>query len=208
MLIVIKIFSIFLLATFLYVIGTFWACRLVGLTIDKVQIFYGKPIYIFWSKKRKYEFGYIPTGGGVTYDIEEFSKLGIISRLFIETSGPILILLSSILILSVLPATHQFTKGFQQIIVGSFSSVNVGVKLIDKCIIMLNSYSYFYCYAVLSTKLAAFNLLPIPPLNGGRFIIGFFHNIKRKIAITNFGFIFLLIIMIRWLYIIIYRLYI
>ncbi|MDR3593827.1 site-2 protease family protein [Clostridium sp.] len=206
MLILIQIFSIFFITTLIHVFGTFWACRLVGLTIDKVQIFYGRPIYVYWSKKRKFEFGYIPTGAGVCYDIEEFTKLSTISRLFLSTSGPVAILLSSFMILSVSTATQEFIHGFRQIIFGSFSSVMVGVKLIDNCSIMLSNHTYIYGYAVLSTKIAAFNLFPIPPLNGGHVIVGFITNIKRKVAVTNIGFIILLIAMIRWLYIIIYRL--
>jgi membrane-associated protease RseP (regulator of RpoE activity) len=195
-----------LIDIFLYLFGTFWALRIARIKINKVRICYGKPIYIYWSKHLKYEFGYIPWGGDIFYDVEEFSKRGIITRFLLPISGYLLVLFSSILILSFIPSTKEFIYGFKQITVGSFSSISVGVKLIDNCVIILNSHNYMYGYALLSTKITAFNLFPIPPLPGGHVIVGFITKIKRKVAVTNIGFIILLIAMIRWLYIIIYRL--
>lgn len=203
--IVIQIVSIFVISTLVHLFGTFWALRLAGIKTENIQIFYGRPIYTYWSKYGKFEFGYIP-GGSIKYDVEEFSKRGIMTRILLCISGPLSILLSSIFIISFIPSIMEFMYGFKQIFSGSLFPVKVGVKLVDNCIIMLQSHNYLYGYAVFSTKIAAFNLLPIGPLNGGHVISEFFEKIKLKVAFQNIGFIFVLIMIIDWVYIILYRL--
>ena len=54
--------------------GTAVVCFLVGVKLENIQIFYGKPVFIIPTRFAPVCIGYIPAGGGVTLDTDEFPR--------------------------------------------------------------------------------------------------------------------------------------
>lgn len=203
---IILIISSIVVSTFVHLLGSIIACLLSGIKIESVQLFYGKTIFNFQTRVLNFEIGYLPTGGSVKYDVEDFNSRKLITRLLIVISGPIFVMLGAALILTIQTSLYEFLKGFEQIIVGFISPIDEGAKLINSFMEYASNNLFINAVALLSTKIAAFNLLSIPSLNGGQFIIEIFHikNIKPRVALFSIGIFMSLTLIVVWLFSFVY----
>ncbi len=208
---IIVVILIFALTTLFHLLGNIIACFLTDIKIESIQIFYGKTLYKLQTNSLKIEIGYLPFGGSIKFTEQEyFSKLHIIKKILVILSGPILVILIAAVFINLQNSIIECVKGFEQIIPSCFSPIKLGTKLVGKFNLLIKENNFFYIFALLSTKISSFNLLPIPPLNGGQIIIEifpFFRKIKRRIITFNLGFIICCGIILIWLYIIIYQVY-
>lgn len=208
---IIIVIIILAISTLFHLLGSIVACFLMEIKIDTIQIFYGKAIYKYQNNSIKIVLGYLPFGGSISFvDQEYFSKMNVIKKIFVDLSGPMAILLSAAIIITISNSMVECVKGFEQIITGSFAPIELGTKRIKEFNNLIIRKDLLYYYAILCTKIAAFHLLPIPPLNGGRIILDLFPYLrseKRKIIAFNFGFLITMCLIIIWLYIIFYQMF-
>jgi membrane-associated protease RseP (regulator of RpoE activity) len=205
--IILIIILVIIISTLFHMLGNLVACYIFRIKVESVHLFFGKPIFQFQLKSLKFKFGYIPTGGNIKYNFEDFLTRNLITRLLIVISGPFFILLSTIIILNVNISVIELIKGFEQIILGFISPINLGTKFIHSFNEFYSKNTLLLSYAILSTKIAAFNLLPIPPLSGGQFIVELFpifKKIKYRLIINNIGLIIGFILMAVWIFSFIY----
>ena len=199
---VIIVILFLVIATSFHLCGHTIACLLTGIKINKIQFFYGKEIFKLNWKITTISIGWLPTGGSVSYDIEQFQKENLFIRLFILLCGPLFLLISAAIFIKYDLASAYFFRGFFQVVDGSLSPIQKGSYLVSNYFKLLDSQSYIMAYGIFATKMASVNLLPIPPLNGGNIILEIFShflNLKAKIFFVNTGFVFILIFFVLWL---------
>lgn len=190
---------ILLIATFIHLAGTFILCRIYKINVETVQILHGKSILEFRFKNIKFTLGYIPTGGSIKHDHEDYQKRNLLTRISILFAGALFTFLSAAVLVGISASFNELIKGFQQIFNLILSPLDKGLGLIRSFKEYASINPFTVTYALLATKIAAANLLPIPPMNGGQIlleIIPFFNTIKRKVAATNIGFIIFLLLII------------
>jgi hypothetical protein len=194
---------ILLITALIGIIGRVIACWLTGIKIESIQVFYGAPIYTVYLKKTKIEFGYIPIGCSIKHDFEDFDSRIYFTRMFVIVSGPLLIFLSTLIILSFHQAFSEVIIGLGQIIQGTFSPNKVAIKLISNYCHMAYTTSFFYLYALITTKILSLELLPVPTLCVGRLLLELIpstNGLKKKIFLQTLGYVITLMIFIVWIY--------
>ncbi len=195
------------IATSFHLCGHTIACLLTGIKINKIQFFYGREIVKLNCKVSTISIGWLPTGGSVSYDIEQFQKENLLIRLFILLCGPLFLLISAAIFLKYDLALTYFFRGFFQLVDGSLSPIQKGSYLVSKFFNLLDNQNYIIAYGIFATKIATVNLFPLPPLNGGNIVLEIFSpllDLKKRMFFSNIGFVFIFIFFVLWLVAIIY----
>ena len=190
--------AITLLATslpciFLHVGTMALAGWLLGATVEEVSWFYGPPYIRFRIGRVNCRFGVFPFGGYARFkgdqdvpksreeimfaaDIEPpgFNDLHPMRRVAILASGCLTLILLAASCLGAWPAVRSLARGFVQCI--PFAPwtpawVPGGRELAGRFVSLFQTGPYRIALGVLAAKLAAINLLPVPPLNGGHIVM-------------------------------------
>lgn len=186
-------------ATCFHLLGHVLAARLAGLKIEKVNLFL-VTIFKFQTPFFPVEIGILPTGGSVKF-AEGFQNLALPFKWLITLSGPFLVAISALIGLSFAALLPAFVSGFEQAIGGAISPVAYGAPLIQKFYREYVATSLFAAYGLLAIKLTAYNLLPIPGLNGGQLLTSLFpnfHESKWGLRIAGISLIIILALMLSW----------
>ena len=201
--ILLSFFCFLTISAIFYIVGSFLACKYYRIEIEKVQLFYGKPIFEFKIKQQTLAIGWIPTGGSVHFDFENVVlKRSRFTRIILNLSGPVFVIFSAIICLGPLETISQVLSGFPQIIDGVIHPFALGKKYVTTFFSNVVPQSIINAYGILASKVAATNLLPIPSSNGGNVMLEFFispKNLKTRIAINNIGFIIYFAFFVCWL---------
>ncbi len=177
--------------------GHFIAAKWVGVPIARFSIGLGRRLWGFSHNSTEYQLSLIPCGGYVLpaiADEEAFFLLPLTKRVLFALGGPAANILGSVLCLSLinisqygisldaalihpLGETWQLAGQICAAVPVLFSSPDqlsgiVGIVAMGgKHVGMSMSHLLQFC-AVLNVNLAIFNLLPIPPLDGGKIVMG------------------------------------
>ena len=193
----------FAITTIFHLAGSYVACRLYKIKVDKIQIFYGNSIFEFKVKNLEFAFGWLPTGGSIHYDYEnDFIYRSKLTKTIVNLSGPLAIIISAAVILNPVEVLLSVYTGFIQIINGALYPIVKGKVYLSHYFLNLLPQSIALAYALFATKIAAANLLIIPGLNGGNLLIELFmtsNNLKKRVALMNIGFLIIIAILICWL---------
>ena len=73
----------------------------------------------------------------------------------------------------------SFLHGFAQLLLGALQPIDVGAKLID-ALVDLYRRDHLRAFAIASVKVAAYNLLPLPALNGFPLAVGLLRTVAGK----------------------------
>ena len=101
---------------------------------------------------------------------ESFDGARFLVKVMMYLAGPLALLITSAACLRYDHAGAALLSGFIQLFQGAFSPLSTGRMLVADYF-HYHGASVFEAYGVLAAKLAAFNLLPIPTLNGGQAIL-------------------------------------
>jgi len=184
--------SVIIISTVIFTLVQAAASIIFNIKIDSVQLGYGKSIGKLKLRSFDILFGWIP-GGSVNLNIDQFNQRSIYVRWFIIATGPLSVLLSSALFLSIEVSFSELVRAFSQIYNLTLYPSSYGQNLFTSLTKFLSEANYFQVYGVLAAKVAAMNLLPFPTLAGGRIILEAIPlNIKTKIIITNISLIIVL----------------
>ena len=197
-------FILFLaISTMFHVAGSYIACKFYKIKVDKIQIFYGSPIFEFKIKNMIVSLGWLPTGGSVSYDYEnDFIHRSKITKVIVSLSGSLAIIISAAIILNPVKAFSSVYTGFTQIINGALSPIAEGKLYLSHYFLNLLPKSIIIAYAVMATKIAAANLLNYSGLKWGNALIELFmtsDNLRKRVALMNIGFLIMLAILVCWL---------
>lgn len=207
--IVITILKIVIILGFLVLIhetGHFLVARLCKIKVNEFSIGFGPLIWKKETEKTKYAIRLIPLGGYVSMLGEEersdeegsFSKASIPKRIAIVAAGGLVNILFAIVVYIILitiitgnlitgiTSTGDFImamwESIKLIFTGGVTVDNLmGPIGISEVVAQTsNIMDFFYIMAIISMSLGVTNLLPFPPLDGGKILIYIIEAIRRK----------------------------
>ena len=151
-------------------IGIIVACWLGGVKVEAIAIFYGKPVFTYKTRFGPVLIGYIPAGGYVRIDMEEFPKKSRIIRCLVNLAGPAAIFITSLICLGFLHTMASFLSTYSQFAGIILSPFSYGKGLIGGYLAHAQT-DPIAGYGILAAKNVALSLLPMPALAGGRILI-------------------------------------
>ena len=213
--IIITVLKIIIILGFLVLIhetGHFIVARLCKIKVNEFSIGFGPLIWKKETEKTRYAIRLIPLGGYVSMLGEEersdeegsFSKASIPKRIAIVAAGGLVNILFAIILYVILVTviTGNFITGLTSsgdiinamwesiklIFTGGVTADNlVGPIGISEIVAQTTGLiDFFYIMAIISLSLGATNLLPFPPLDGGKILIYIIEAIRRKPLKENF----------------------
>lgn len=213
--VIITIIKIVIILGFLVLIhetGHFLVARLCKIKVNEFAIGFGPLIWSKETEKTKYSLRLIPLGGYVNMLGEEerseeegsFSEASIPKRIAIVAAGGLVNIIFAILLYIVLVAivTGDFVTAVSStgnFIMAMWESIKLiftgGVTVndlmgpigISEVVAQTSSViDFLYIMALVSMSLGVTNLLPFPPLDGGKILIYIIEAIRRKPLKENF----------------------
>lgn len=173
------------------------ACaRMFGVTLRRIVCGYGPELF----QSGIFQVRLFPGGGHVKLkdsrdeelsgeDLKDaFDHQPAIVQAAIPLAGPLVLVLVSFDILGV-PGWDAFTSGFGQIFAGALQPLSEGQALLGSFASALRDQSVLAVLGLLCAKVAAFNALPIPVLNGGQALMalagikGAFHARLQQLGV-------------------------
>ena len=225
--IIINAIKIIFLLGFLVLIhesGHFFIARLCKVRVNEFAIGFGPTIWSKQGKITKYALRLVPLGGFVSMEGEEepsskegsFSEASVLKRIAIVSAGGLVNIIFAIIVFWILSISFV---GIEK----SFYSVGLFIKSMFDSIIQLFTgkvsldqmmgpvgissvvsktsglVDFVYILAVISMSLGVTNLLPFPPLDGGKIVFLIIEGIRKKpltqkleLAIQSVGFFILI----------------
>ena len=190
---------------FIHELGHFLVAKLFGVKINKFAIGFGPVIWKKQGKETSYELRLIPMGGFVSMLGEEeavedpraYNKKSILQRMLILLAGGLVNIIFGLLVCAIIASlvlgikgglifTGKFLestfKGIVEIFTGKVGAEDlVGIVGISDMVVDTNGFQDFvYLLAVVSVSLGVTNLLPFPPLDGGKIVLLIIEAIRRK----------------------------
>jgi len=186
--------------------GHFLVARLCKIKVNEFAIGFGPTIWKKQGKNTKYALRLIPLGGFVNMEGEEersdeegsFSQASIPKRIAVVLAGGlvniIFAIITYIIIISIVTGNIgkaiSYTGEFMLSIVDSLKLLFTGGVTVDQLMgpvgiseVVTQTtgiLDFLYIVAVISMSLGVTNLLPFPPLDGGKVILLIIEAIRRK----------------------------
>ena len=227
MVFIINALKIIFLLGFLVLIhesGHFFVAKLCKVKVNEFAIGFGPTIWSRQGKNTKYALRLIPLGGFVSMEGEDkrstkegsFSEASILKRIAIVLAGGIVNIIFAILIFWCLSAYYvgfqnafynvgffikNMYEGIVQIFTGKVTiDQMMGPVGISNVVSQTSGFADFiYILSVISLSLGVTNLLPFPPLDGGKVVLLIIEGIRRKpfsekfeVALQSAGFLILI----------------
>lgn len=201
----IKIVFLLGFLVFIHESGHFFVAKLCKVRVNEFAIGFGPTIWSKQGKITKYALRLIPLGGFVSMEGEEerstkegsFSEASILKRIAIVMAGGLVNIIFAIIVFWCLSASYvgvqnafynvgYFVKamfdGIVQIFTGNVTvDQMMGPVGISNVVSQTNGFvDFVYILSVISLSLGVTNLLPFPPLDGGKVVLLMIEGIMRK----------------------------
>lgn len=202
----IKIIFILGFLVLIHETGHFVVARLCKVKVKEFAIGFGPTIWRKQGKETKYALRLIPLGGFVNMEGEEersdeegsFSKASIPKRIAIVAAGGLVNIIFAIVVYTILMTVMTGNFGKALSYTGDFAfSIIESLKLIFSGGVSVDQLmgpvgisevvaqttgiaEFVYILAVISLSLGVTNLLPFPPLDGGKIVLLLIEAIRRK----------------------------
>ncbi len=202
---ILKIIFLLGFLVFIHEGGHFIVAKLCKIKVNNFSIGFGPEILKKQGKETKYSLRLIPLGGFVSMEGEEepsenegsFSKASVWKRILIVLAGGIVNILFGIIVYYFLVAhivgfknalsnTVNFLASIfdnlKQLFSGGIDKDQLmGIVGISKVVVKTTGIeNYLYILSLISLSLGITNLLPFPPLDGGKVVILLIEAIRRK----------------------------
>lgn len=168
-------------------LGHALACLLIGVKVNKFQVFFGRSLYSFKNKYlTEIGIGWLPLGGYVMPDEKSLNEKGLGKRIFMYSAGVLANLLSAAVVYLfmgngiynsvIVPfgsALYVFF-GFPLIVYNLiFGKVVVKTADLGGPIAVVKLLKGWAGFAFISWNIALMNIMPLLPLDGGHIVAGF-----------------------------------
>lgn len=186
--------------------GHFLVAKLFKIKVNEFAIGFGPTIFTKEKGETKYALRLIPLGGFVSMEGEEersekegsFSMASIPKRIAIVAAGGLVNIIFGVLLYYIISsiAFNSMYLGLidtKDFIFSIFDSIRLlftgnitmdqmtGIVGISDIVVNTNGImNYLYIMALISASLGITNLLPLPPLDGGKIVICLIEAIRRK----------------------------
>lgn len=205
-----------ILSILLHILSMGFVGWLLGAKIQVVSLFSGPRLFGIKLFGVDFRVSCFPLGGYVKFHDGSSGKGGFenlhpAKRMLTSASGPLALLLFAGCLVGFAPAGRYFISGFGQFFTGAAMPLSTGQELLNRLHLM-TSLSFAGLAGLIAAKLAAFNSLPFPVLNGGYVVlqaVQLIASISAKTVerINQVGFLIVLIIVSGWMVAIIYCLF-
>ena len=186
--------------------GHLFAAKWVGIPITRFSVGFGRRLWGFRRGDTEYRLSLIPCGGYVlpALDHKEFVSLPLHKRVLFALGGPFANIVGSVFCLSLinisqhgwsvdlaliqpLRDTLQIAVQMSAAIPQLFSSPDqlsgiVGIVAIGGEHVGMSIYRLLQFCVILNINLAILNLLPVPPLDGGKIVMGILEKIYAPLG--------------------------
>jgi membrane-associated protease RseP (regulator of RpoE activity) len=194
------------------------AGRIAKASILEIAIFTGPALIKIKIRGVAFRLNLLPIGSYVHYatalDASDpdgaklLKDLHPLTRAIIASSGCIALLLLGAACLGTAVTQHTMS-GFSQIIMGALSPLAYGAQLLQQLYQFASTEPLFATLGLVASKETAFNLLPIPVLNGGDIIINLVSIVKPisdplKAKLNMLGLLLMLGIWACWIVALVY----
>lgn len=185
--------------------GHFFVAKLCKVRVNEFAIGFGPTIWSKQGKITKYALRLIPLGGFVSMEGEEersnkegsFSEASVLKRIAIVMAGGLVNIIFAIVVFWCLSASYVGAQNafnnvlyFVKIMFDSIIKIFTGNVTVDQMmgpvgisniVSQTNGIAEFvYILSVISLSLGVTNLLPFPPLDGGKVVLLIIEGIRRK----------------------------
>jgi membrane-associated protease RseP (regulator of RpoE activity) len=160
-------------ASYIHVLAMFAGARLLGVRVILVSLGFGPQLFAIGRVSVRL----IPAGGFVRmHDNREdpvdqrpdaYDEQPRLVRVLLNLSG-CAALVGLVVAMRGGQGWQSFLHGFEQILAGVISPPDTGVGLVDGYVLRVDAGGFLAAFSILTAKIAAFNLLPVPILNGGQ----------------------------------------
>ena len=207
--------------------GHFFVAKLFKIKVNEFAIGFGPQIFAKEKGETKYALRLIPLGGFVSMEGEEersekegsFSQASIPKRIAIVAAGGLVNIIFGVLVYYIISSIslNSMYSGLidtKDFIISIFESIKLlftgnisvnqmtGIVGISDIVVNTNGImNYLYIMALISASLGITNLLPLPPLDGGKIVIYLIEAIRKKpmkeeieLRIQSLGFSLLIIL--------------
>lgn len=194
MALVLEIWLALLAAQVVFLIATVVLTRGLGGRVQRASLFLGPPIVRFSVASIPWAVGAIPLPGSYVQlvpserpvendpDRSQLHDLPRPKRLAIVLVPWLLVVLVCVLLLGPELAIGSLLRGLRQSFEGAIYPVAVGSSLVARLVELGSTEPWHRFGALVTTKLVAFNLLPIPSLAGGVF---FWELVRPERSVTR-----------------------
>ena len=142
--------------------GTLTACALTGVKVEKIVLFFGKPVFTFQTHFCPICIGYIPTGGYISHDMQSFPNRPLLVRGFVALAGLLAVSLSAVICLNIGHAAISFIATYPQLVKGTLAPRSFGSDLFASFFAKARI-SLFLGYGTLAAKyVAIITMLQVP----------------------------------------------
>ena len=204
--------------------GHFFVAKLCKVRVNEFAIGFGPTIWSKQGKITKYALRLIPLGGFVSMEGEEqrstkegsFSEASVLKRIAIVMAGGLVNIIFAIVSFWCLSTYFVGAKnafynvgyfiqsmfnGIKQLFIGNVTvDQMMGPVGISSVISKTNGFADFiYILSLISLSLGVTNLLPFPPLDGGKVVLLIIEGIRKKpfnekfeVALQSVGFLLLI----------------
>jgi regulator of sigma E protease len=187
--------------------GHFVCARMAGIPVERFSIGFGPAMWKFYLSGVEYRVSVVPLGGYVLLDMEDetdYLNLPLHKRLFFTLGGPLanlalaVPLYAAVIVLANgFSLTNLFIAPVMQVVnmigvilnalAGLFRHSGELMGLVGLVVeggrhVGLDTVKALSMAAVLSINLAVFNLLPLPPLDGGKMVLDTLHRIHARLV--------------------------
>jgi membrane-associated protease RseP (regulator of RpoE activity) len=197
------------LTILIHISGMAAAGLLVRAPLEEISFFIGPRLLGLTLRGVAFNVRLIPNGGFVRFGEEGFQALSAARRLVIACSGELSLVLVAMAAFGAGEGAEKFLGGFRQVVAGAFSPLALGSEYLLALYEFARANPFWLVAGLLAAKVAAFNLLPVPTLNGGvilltlaeRFLslFGVTLTISVRERIQQIGFLLLLVVLALWL---------
>lgn len=202
----VKIIFLLGLLVFIHEGGHFFIAKLCNIKVNEFALGFGPTIWKKQGKETKYALRLIPLGGFVSMEGENekseheraFSKTSIPKRIAVVAAGGTVNIIFGLIIYFCLTSffgnsisyglkeTIDFSlaivQNVKQLLIGGVSTDQLmGPVGISSVVSSTQGFTeYIYILALISLSLGVTNLLPFPPLDGGKIVLLIIEAIRRK----------------------------
>ena len=201
----IKIVFLLGFLVFIHECGHFFVAKLCKVKVNEFALGFGPTILKKQGKETKYALRLIPLGGFVSMEGEEersekegsFSETSIIKRIAIVMAGGLVNIIFAIIMFWILSIIvlgfkdsfvnvvyflRETIKSIIQLFTGKMSIDNMVGPVVNYTVDSWTSviFDYVYNMTLISLSLGITNLLPFPPLDGGRVVLLIIEAIRKR----------------------------
>jgi hypothetical protein len=190
MLTLVVVAILFAYVAFFSVLGMAGGALLVGAPLTEINCFFGPTLKQVKLGKVTLTIRSLPIGGYIKFS-DEFNNLHPAKRMFVACSCSLSLLVLATLVFGISSGFSLFVKGFVEIMYGALSFPYQGPNYLFKLIAFIKTNSYWAIMGLIASKLAAYNLLPLPGVNGLTVLLILLEPLPSRVteivrAISNF----------------------